>query len=439
MTELSGVFWRINFPLVLLLFQIVMCLPYRRRKYAALKWVVFVGVLILIVTTMTHDWVWDGSLIKAQNILSNMPGRILIMVVIALQIFICYEISLWSAVFLMTVAITVHRIHFSLYKIIEVFMVGSVVNKMPGWMSVLLDIAVIIVFMVAIAAIFNRKNGIRIDKYGRDKIVLIISLVILVLSDVLNLYQFANDPYTNFGMTLVVNRLVDIIFNSMTLYMIYNLIVKRTLQIEQQKMETLMQQRKQQYEFSQQLIDSINIKSHDLKKQIRYLEQHEVSRTDMVQGLKDAVANYDTLIQTNNEALSTILSEKSLVCYNNQIKFVCIADTDNLNCIKSIDLYTIMANLLDNAVEASQKVEVQYRSISVAVKQKENFISIHTENYFSGSIRKKGETLLTMKSEPENHGFGVKSIQQIVDSYQGNMSFKTKGNIFSVNILIPII
>lgn len=428
MVELIGLFWRWNFPMVLMLFQFVMCLRYERRKAFILKWLVIFGILIIVVATMTHDWKWEGSFIDAKNILSNMPGRLLIIFIITMQMFLCYEMSLWSAVFLMTVAITVHRIHFSLYKIIEAFTIGSVVGKMPGKTSVFLEVAILILFLVIILFIFNRNKGIRIDDYYKDKSVLTISLIILVISDVINLYQFANDPYTNYGMTLVVGRLFDIIFNAMTLYMIYNLIVKRNLQNEHQKMEMLMQQRKQQYEFSQQLIDSINIKSHDLKKQIRYLEQQDVGRLEMMQSLKEAVIGYDTIIETKNEALNTILSEKSLVCYSNDIKLVCMVDRDNLEFIKPIDMYTIMANLLDNAVEASLRVEKQHRNISVIVKKEAEFLSIHTENYFSGEVSLKDGNLQTMKTNPEHHGFGMKSIQRIVDSYQGNTSLRTTGN-----------
>ena len=63
----------------------------------------------------------------------------------------------------------------------------------------------------------------------------------------------------------------------MTLYMMYNLIGWRTLQMEQQAMEAIAEQRRSQYAFSQELIDTINIKSHDLKKQLRYLKANRVA------------------------------------------------------------------------------------------------------------------------------------------------------------------
>lgn len=438
MTGIISFFWQYNTLIALMVFQIVMCLPYRQRKFAVLKWIAFVCLLIVVSAAMSHDWEWAGSMIKAQNILFNVPGRVIIMIIITLQIYVCYEISIWSGAFLMTVATIIEKIHFSLYKIIETLTIGSVVNKVPGIISILLELAVMILFAAVAVFIFNRKRGIRIEVYGKNKKVLIIFIIILVINDVFNLYQFANNPYMNFGMTLVVNRLFDITFQIMTIYMIYNLIVKNTLQFEQQKMEALMLQRKKQYEFSQQIIDSINIKSHDLKKQIRFLEKNEADRTELVKGLKDAVVGYDTIIETKSEALSTILSEKQIICYNKKIKFVCIVDADNMDFIKPIDMYTIMENLLDNAVEASLKVDEEYRSISVTVKQKANFLSIHTENYFSGKVKFNNGILLTMKKDPENHGYGVKSIQQIVEHYHGDVSLNNKGNIFSVNILIPI-
>lgn len=438
MEEILSLFWRWNFPFGMLLFQTVMCIPYGRRKYFIFRWMAFTIMIFIVSITMTHDWEWQGSIIRGWNILSNMPARILIMILIAIQMFICYKISLWTSVFFTTLAITLHSIHFSLFKIIEALTIGSVVNEKPGLDSLLIDAAVLITFLVVAGFIFNKKGIISIDEYGTGKRVIAISLIILVATDFLNLFQFANDPYSNYGMTLVVGRLYDICFNAVTFYMIYNLVVKYNMKIEQEKMEALIKQRQQQFTFSQQIIDSINIKSHDLKKQIRYLEQNEFDRKEILQGLKDVLSGYDTIIEANDEALSTILSEKSLYCHNNKIKFLIYANDVSLESIKPIDIYTIFANLLDNAIEASLQVEEEHRNISVIVKQKENLLSIHIENVFAGEINMKDGILYTMKSDPGNHGFGFKSIQQIVDRYKGNISFRIKKNIFIVNILIPV-
>ena len=438
MTEVISLFWRWNFPVGMILFQIIMCLQYGRRKNFLLKYIAFAIIIFLIGITMTHDWEWEGSLIKASNILVNVPGRVLIMISIAAIMYFCYKISLWSAVFLTTVAITLHSIHFSLYKIIEAITIGQVTETTPGPLSVITDVIVLITFLFVTGLVFWKRKIIRIDEYSKDRIVLAISLIILVLTDFINLYQFANDPYVNFGITLILSRLFDIIFNAMTLYMIYNIIVKKNLQIEQQKMEDIMEQRSKQYAFSQQIMDSINLKSHDLKKQIRYLEKDEISRNEVLQSLKDAVARYDTVIKTNNDALSTILSEKSMVCYNNNIKLNCLVYVEDLEFIKDIDIYTMFANLLDNAIEALIKTSEKHPSILVVIKQKENFLSIHTENHFSGDLNIKDGKFQTTKKQTNKHGFGVESISNIVEYYNGSITFNTNCNIFTVNILIPI-
>ena len=438
MEEVLSLFWKWNFPIGMLLFQTVMCISYGRRKYFILKWMAFTAILFLVAITMTYEWKWDGSRIDGLNILSNMPARIMIMAIIAFQMFICYKISFWTSLFFTTLSITLHNIHFSLYKIIEALTIGSVVNTKPGLMSFFIDVIVLMIFLVGVGYVFNKKDMVSIDDYRTGKKVLVISLIMLVITHFLILFQFANDPYSNFGITLVVGRLYDICFNIVTFYLIYNLVVKNNLEIEQQRMENLLRQRQNQFTLSQQLIDNLNIKSHDLKKQIHYLEKNEFSRNEMVQGLKDALMEFNTLIETKNEALSTILSEKSLVCHNNQIKFLCVANGENLDFIKPIDIYTIFANLLDNAIEASLQLEEDKRNITVIVKQKEDFVSVHIENYYTGKINLKDGTIQTMKPETELHGYGVKSIQKIVESYKGDIAIRTDRKIFSVNILIPI-
>ena len=95
--EFSVFFWRWNFPIAMILLQIIICNPYRRKKYFLLKWALLVGIIFIIAITMIYDWEWSGSQIKAMNIIMNMPARILIMIIVALQMYICYEIKFWNA------------------------------------------------------------------------------------------------------------------------------------------------------------------------------------------------------------------------------------------------------------------------------------------------------------------------------------------------------
>ena len=125
-------------------------------------------------------------------------------------------------------------------------------------------------------------------------------------------------------------------------------------------METVARQKEAQYQISHELIDSINIKNHDLKKQLRFL-QRSSSRESFLSELETITDRFDSSIYTDNSALTAVLSEKSLVCSANDIPFTCMARGDDIGFMRDIDIYTLFANLLDNAIEASLKLPVEDR------------------------------------------------------------------------------
>ena len=127
-----------------------------------------------------------------------------------------------------------------------------------------------------------------------------------------------------------------------------------------------------------------------------------------------------------------------MICYRNSIPFSFVASGEGLDFMRDLDIYTLFANLLDNAIEASQLLPAEGRSIQVIIKRQDGFLSIHQENYFSGTVYEQDGQLLTTKVDKQYHGYGVRSMRQIVERYDGSISFKAEGNIFKVNILLPV-
>ncbi len=139
-----------------------------------------------------------------------------------------------------------------------------------------------------------------------------------------------------------------------------------------------------QYRQSQESIDIINHKYHDLKHQIAILRQEknpdkkEAYLDEMEQGIKD----YESMFKTGNGVLDTLLTGVSLKCARRNITFTCVADGSLLNQIYVMDLCTIFGNALDNAMEHVIQIEdTEKRLIHVSVSQMEQFVLIRIENY----------------------------------------------------------
>lgn len=202
----------------------------------------------------------------------------------------------------------------------------------------------------------------------------------------------------------------------------------------------LWEQDRKQYEISRENIDLINIKCHDLRFRLQSLRTSagEVSREELEE-IENAVAIYDSRMDTGCEPLDTILTEKSLYCSKNGIRFTCMADGSKLSFIAPADLYSLFGNIISNAVEAARKVEdAEYRIITFTVEQVGDMLLVAAENYFAGSLEVSSGQLMTSKEDKLNHGYGMKSIQMLVKKYGGDMSVEVRDGIFALKLLFPL-
>lgn len=196
-----------------------------------------------------------------------------------------------------------------------------------------------------------------------------------------------------------------------------------------------------QYRQSQESIDIINHKYHDLKHQINILRQEKNpdKKEEYLDEIEKGIKDYESMFKTGNGILDTLLTGTSLKCARRDITFTCVADGTLLNQIYVMDLCTIFGNALDNAMEhAVQIADLEKRLIHVTVSKMEEFILIRIENYLQDDLQFEGELPSTTKKNKAYHGFGLKSIKYSVEKYHGTMEVKTEDHWFIINILIPL-
>lgn len=70
--------------------------------------------------------------------------------------------------------------------------------------------------------------------------------------------------------------------------------------------------------------------------------------------------------------------------------------------------------------------------------ERNGFITLNITNTFVGEVSLVDGLPMTTKQNRHIHGYGVKSIQLIVEHYGGEMSVSIQGDVFSLGILIPV-
>lgn len=96
------------------------------------------------------------------------------------------------------------------------------------------------------------------------------------------------------------------------------------------------------------------------------------------------------------------------------------------------DLCRIINNIMNNAIEANNQCDEKYIKIEFIVE--DDYIYIGSENPFYGNVLKKGNTILTKKSDNTKHGYGLKSIKAIAEKYNGHVSVDHDDNVFYVEV-----
>ena len=93
------------------------------------------------------------------------------------------------------------------------------------------------------------------------------------------------------------------------------------------------------------------------------------------------------------------------------------------------DLCVVLGNMLDNAIEASEKVTDRWINVSIGLRK--NGLVIVVENSFDGIIKKNIHgNIISIKENKEHHGYGLKSIRKTVEKYDGELVVEIRGNIF---------
>ena len=226
----------------------------------------------------------------------------------------------------------------------------------------------------------------------------------------------------------------------MILYIQNSMMINTRLENELYVTSNLLHESEQKYNESKTNVELINIKCHDLKHQIRLFAKKENISLDTIKELEEMINIYDANVNTGNEVLDVIITEKSLICKNKNIKFNCLADCSQLAFLSNADAYSLFGNAIDNAIEAVLNLNVdEKRCINLIVRNTKKFVSITISNYFGGNIELDNDGMpKTTKKDKNFHGFGVKSMKMIVDKYHGDFNISISKDVFKISILFNL-
>jgi sensor histidine kinase YesM len=152
--------------------------------------------------------------------------------------------------------------------------------------------------------------------------------------------------------------------------------------------------------------------------------------------LENKMSFGNQIITTKSDALNAVLSNKLAICKSESIQVI-YEVTGCVEAIPEIDLSILLANVIDNAIEASLQIETN-REIIIKIYEDKNYLVILVGNHIKESVLNKNPRLLTTKKDKLHHGFGSLSINDVVEKYNGMISRYEENERFYVDVWLNL-
>lgn len=154
-----------------------------------------------------------------------------------------------------------------------------------------------------------------------------------------------------------------------------------------------------------------------------------------IEDISERLNIYNMYISVGNSFVDAILNYYYQKMEKNNIKFVVSGKMPKICYIVMFDICTIISNLLDNALEAVEKLEEKDRWIELTFRYDDLMVYCSVINPYNGELNITKNKILSIKNS-KNHGYGLGNVRKSVEIYNGSMNIKTEENLFKVLIAL---
>lgn len=191
-------------------------------------------------------------------------------------------------------------------------------------------------------------------------------------------------------------------------------------------------QRKQTHDFQNQLLVI-----HGLVEQ----QEQKEKILSYIESLQPMESLGTMLVRTHRTAVDIILNQKFYIAENRGIRFT--TQLDDLTSFPLPDdaLISVLSNLVDNAIEAAEKLENgQNRFISLKMKVEPEAAFLHIENSTAQPVHIVNNRVQTTKKNPIEHGYGLQNVTSILERYKSiyHLDYDKDTEVFLFSAQIPM-
>lgn len=176
---------------------------------------------------------------------------------------------------------------------------------------------------------------------------------------------------------------------------------------------------------------------HDMKHHLKEISDMVMTYKDAeileyIENMREYMSIEDSIVDTGNISVDGILNYKLAEAKRCGIAVHAHALFPDAVPISGFDMNVLFGNLLDNAIEASEKTDNPY--IELTVQYRQGCLHISIANKYNGFVCEESGKLISLKEQKSNHGYGLYGVEKIVEKYAGSMEITHSDQVFQVKI-----
>ncbi|MEE0753082.1 sensor histidine kinase [Frisingicoccus sp.] len=182
---------------------------------------------------------------------------------------------------------------------------------------------------------------------------------------------------------------------------------------------------------------------HDYKNHMLSVRQliKEYRREDALEYIDAYIsltAKVNRRINSGSKILDIIVNSKLGEAKAKNIDFTCDVGYVGDTGITDIDMCALVANLLDNAIEACERIEGERVWIRLKAVRRNDMLLIKLSNSIAVSDALKKDFFQSRKDKHKIHGWGMKSVEKVLKKYDGSKEHYIGEKEFEIFINIPV-
>ncbi len=191
------------------------------------------------------------------------------------------------------------------------------------------------------------------------------------------------------------------------------------------------------YESMKQQHFEIRRLKHDLSNHLHAISLLPAGEKEAyIADLLESPALLQRMNYCGDDTVNAVLSVKEQLMRQQNIALSLKLDIPEMLPFDNADICVLFANALDNAIESCLAFPEKQRYIELTARHQKGMLALSIKNPASLSIE-AGHLPSTTKPDAEHHGYGLRSMEEIVNHYKGDLKIKALDGVFELFLYLP--